>query len=61
MSNESNIQGMTFLHQLVFEIQDENHWTMKYRSHWHTYILRSLFVSHETTNQGMTFLYQIVF
>ena len=23
MSNETNIQGMTFLHQLVFEIQDK--------------------------------------
>ena len=58
MSNETDIQGMTFIHQLVFEIQD---WTMKYRSHWHIYILRSIFVSHETTIQGTTFLYQIVF
>ena len=29
---------------------------MKYRSHWHTYILRSPFVSHGTNIQDMTFL-----
>ena len=38
-----------------------NHWSMKYRSNWPTYTLRSLLVSHETNIQGMTFLYQIVF
>ena len=38
-----------------------NHWTMKYRSHWPTYILRSLFMSDRTNIQHTTFLYQIVF
>ena len=37
-SNETNIQGMTFLHQLFFETQDSQ-WTVKCRSHWLTYIL----------------------
>ena len=40
------------------ELSELKHWTMKYKSHWHTYILGSLFVSHETT---MIFLYQINF
>ena len=38
-----------------------NHWTMKYRSNWPTYILRSHFMSQETNIQGMAFLYQKVF
>ena len=38
-----------------------NQWSMKYKSHLPTYILRSLFVSHGTSIQGMTFLYQITF
>ena len=38
-----------------------NHWTIKYRSNWPTYTLRSLLVSHETNIQCRTFLYQIVY
>ena len=30
--------GMTFLHQIVLQLWGKNHWTMKYRSHWPTYI-----------------------
>ena len=53
---------MTYLHQLVFEIQDKitESWNI---GHTGIYIniLRTLFVLDETTIQGMTFLYQIVF
>ena len=40
-SDRTNYQGMTFLHLLVFKIFD-NHWTMKYKSHWPRYILSSI-------------------
>ena len=36
---------MTFIHQILFKIC-QNHWTMKYRSQWPTFILRSNIVSY---------------
>ena len=34
-------ENMTLMHQIVLEIWEINHWTMKYRSHRPTFILRS--------------------
>ena len=38
---DSLFQGIMFIHQIVFKIWGKNHWTMKYRSQWPTFILKS--------------------
>ena len=34
----SLVQGIMFIHQKAFKIWGKNHWTMKYRSQWPTFI-----------------------
>ena len=38
---DSLAPGIMFIHLIVFKVWGKNHWIMKYRSQWHTFILRS--------------------
>ena len=58
LSHKTNILGMTFLYQIVFDIWGIITVSWIYMSHWPNYILMSLFVSHGTNIKGMTFLHQ---
>ena len=55
----TNIPSKTF-HQIVFMIC-QNCWTVKCRSHWSTYTMRSVLVYNGTSISGKTFIHQIVF